>query len=497
MLLVVGRTRLLADPDTFWHIVVGRQIISSGNFMRTDPFTFTFSGQPWCAHQWLGECGMAVIEGCAGFDGLVVATCIMLAALYAWAGSRLIRNGLHWLVAVLVISLAMTASSYSYLVRPHVCTMVLLGISFGILCDFEQGKIRLQSIWWLLPLFVLWSNIHGGVLGGIATLTLAVLGWTTMKWMGKPSPIRDLRDAANLFALVAACCAGTLLNPYGLDTPRTWLKIMQSDLPNLIIEHAPLDPASPEGRMVLLFAAGYLIFLLGTLPTFPRVTWLLPVVWLYLTWTRIRHGPLFAIVATIAFADLLLYSRCTALLEKRKFFTRRPAQAEPSLFPFGTVVVVVIAMFGAAVCTKSIGALAGANWSWSRPDPEIWPQELLSDLKQLELPSVSTARIFNEQKFGGFLIYNTPGLRVFIDGRCELFGDKFMNAYVDAQQRPEAIEEWSDRYGFNVALTRTNSSFDQIFTKSVDWHTVRKTAIATLYARTHAAQNKVRPLSPQ
>ena len=34
--------------------------------------------------------------------------------------------------------------------------------------------------------------------------------------------------------------------------------------------------------------------------------------------------------------------------------------------------------------------------------------------------------------FGGFLIYHTPGFRVFIDDRCELYGDEFMVKYVKA-----------------------------------------------------------------
>ena len=35
-------------------------------------------------------------------------------------------------------------------------------------------------------------------------------------------------------------------------------------------------------------------------------------------------------------------------------------------------------------------------------------------------------RIFCEYAYGGFLIYHAPGYRVFIDDRCELFGDEFL-----------------------------------------------------------------------
>ena len=487
VLVTIGRTKFLADPDTFWHIIVGRQILQTGEFVKLDPFTFTFSGQPWIAHQWLGECTLAVIDHATGFDGLVLFASVLLAVLYAWAGGRLIQNGLNWLMAVLIISLAMSASTYSFLVRPHLCTMVLLGVTFGVLCEFEQGRITTNKMWWLVPLFVFWSNVHGGALGGLATFALCIAGWTVMFWLGKNSPIRQARDLVHLLLLIVICIAGTLVNPYGLDTPKTWRQIMQSDLPNLIIEHAPLDPTSLEGIMVLGFGLVYMTFLLGTLPNIPRITWLIPVVWLYLSWTRIRHGPLFAIVTTIALADLLAHSRCTMLLRKRRFFIDRD-QTSPtrSPWPVVTVILIVVLLFTAAAYRKWNLDASTSISGFTRPDPLIWPNELLPDLRALEAKSESaTVPIFNEQKFGGFLIYNCPSLRVFIDGRCELFGDDFMYRYDEARKRnPERIDEWSEQYGFKFALTITNSKFDKYLASASDWETIRRTPAATLHKRT-------------
>src|SRR5262249_15748385 len=51
-LLIAGRSRLFGDPGTLWHVVVGRQILASGQLPTTDSFTFTHAGQPWIAQQW-------------------------------------------------------------------------------------------------------------------------------------------------------------------------------------------------------------------------------------------------------------------------------------------------------------------------------------------------------------------------------------------------------------------------------------------------------------
>ena len=86
--------------------------------------------------------------------------------------------------------------------------------------------------------------------------------------------------------------------------------------------------------------------------------------------------------------------------------------------------------------------------------------------------------------FGGFLIYHTPGLRVFIDDRCELYGDEGLLAYVEALERdPARLDRWAREYGFELALTETGSGFDRYLRQSRGWVLVRETAAASLFRR--------------
>jgi hypothetical protein len=196
---------------------------------------------------------------------------------------------------------------------------------------------------WLVPLFVLWSNLHGGVLGGFGTLGLAAAGWTIAwaalrrpaRWssafrlsrdlsrhtlkreLQRPAPIRSLREAAIVWLCVAGCGLALLATPYGTGSLEAWLAIMSMSLPDLIIEHAPLDPRTPPGILAILL---FVIFT-GVFAATPRgrwrVTFWLPVVWFVLTCLRIRHAPLFAMLAGIALADLVPQSRLAAWLVRR------------------------------------------------------------------------------------------------------------------------------------------------------------------------------------
>ena len=153
---------LFRDPGTFFHIRMGEYILQSGQFPYKDFFSFTFSGEPWIAQQWLGECLMAFIHRIAGFDGLLLATAKILAGLYAWITHRLIRSGMHFLLVTMLIVFTLAASAFHFHVRPHILSILFLGIIFSLLLDFEAGRIKCACLFWMGPIFLIWANIHGG-----------------------------------------------------------------------------------------------------------------------------------------------------------------------------------------------------------------------------------------------------------------------------------------------------------------------------------------------
>ena len=161
--------------------------------------------------QWLAECGMAAVHRLAGWDGLLLATATLLAAVYAWIAARLLRGGLHLLPASLLLAVAMLVGAPQFHVRPLVLTIGLLGVTFAWLVDVEAGVKPPRQLWWLVPLFVLWTNLHGGVLAGLGTVGLCVAGWC--RCFGPLCRLRTMRpDSAGLTASVSSavgdCSAG-------------------------------------------------------------------------------------------------------------------------------------------------------------------------------------------------------------------------------------------------------------------------------------------------
>jgi hypothetical protein len=482
LLILFGRSLLFQDPGTFWHLVVGQQILASHHFPSTDIYSFTFYGHPWLANQWLMEGLMAFIYGRFGFDGLLVMTTAALAGLYTWLLARLLRAGLSVPLAALVLALVLAASSHHFHVRPHILSILFLAFTYARLCDYEAGRLQLRGLFWLWPLFIIWTNSHGAVLGGLGTLGLTLGGWTLARLLRQDSPIKTTKDLVALGVLLLGCILTAFLNPYGAELPKIWFTIVDSPaVAQLIHEHASLFREFWKNWPITAMGLFYLACLLGTLPRRPRVTWLIPLVWLVLACSRIRNAPLFAVTAALALADFFPQVRWAGWLGNRGsvIFRAPPASPGPprvglkSLGVPGTVVLLTVMV--------SLVSLRLSGHGLTRLDPRHWPLELLPDLARYEQAQPAGAPIMNDMLFGGFLIFYTPRLRVFIDDRCELYGDEFLVNYYRAE--PTFIDAWIKRSGAGVALTGPGSSLDIYFKNTAGWRLVRRTTAAALYRR--------------
>jgi len=61
--------QVLNDGDTFWHIRTGEWILSHHAVPWVDSFSYTFTGKPWLAHEWLSEVLLAVAYRGLGWTG--------------------------------------------------------------------------------------------------------------------------------------------------------------------------------------------------------------------------------------------------------------------------------------------------------------------------------------------------------------------------------------------------------------------------------------------
>jgi hypothetical protein len=490
LLAIAGRSRLLQDPGTLWHTLVGDEILARG-FPRADWLSFTFAGHPWIAHQWIGECLMSVLHTVGGLDALLLTSAGALALVFAFLHARLMAASVSAVWSVLVVALVGAASSLHFHVRPHLLSLFAFTWLFARLADVDADRKPLVALWPLPLVFLVWVNSHGAVVGGFATLGLFVAGWFATWLTGGSSPVRGWRDAVGVAALVVACIATIPVTPYGLDTARTWFAILSSPLlPLAIVEHASL--ARTGSWQVLGIAALYVAALVGAPRYALRASAVVPLVWLILAFDRVRHAPFFALAAGIALADLLPAARWAGALFRRGFQVRAAAVHAP-LLRLGAVAGIAMAAALASVAIV-VRVVPERTPVVARLDPTHWPTELVPALQALQRELPDGAPILNDMLLGAFVAYEAPRLRVFVDDRWELYGDEFMLGYIRGER--EWLDGWVERAGITVAFAENHSGLQRYLERDGRWKLVASSQAASLYRRVHVQTRASGPRTP-
>jgi hypothetical protein len=480
------RERAFADAGTLWHTIVGDKILADG-FMTTDPFTYTHPGRTWIPQQWGGEVLMALAHRIAGLDTLLLAFATGVAALFTWVFYRLRRVGMHWLFAGALTLGACFVASFHFYIRPHLATIAFLTVTTAVLIEFDRGRLSLGRLALLIPLFVVWTNVHGGVLGGLLSFGVAAAGWALSYLSSRPGPITSVRGGFTVLGILIACALTPFDNPFGMEMIHTWQRIVGSTVMKEVVnEHKPLDPTAAVDQLLIAFGLAYCVLFAGVLPTARRefrATWLIPLVWMVLTIKGIRQGPLFVATAMVVLADFWPYTRWQELLRKYGDSLAYGDAKPAGVGTFALPVVLVGVAFALQVAGVSV-PLVGRGWA--RPPVQYVPTDLTPAIVA-ELETHPDARLFNDCNLGGYLIYYHPGREIFMDDRFELYGDAWLREYVEAVwNHPERVEDYCDRYQCTHALVGVETPqtpYDTYLSASPRWAEVARGKGAVLFRR--------------
>jgi len=153
-----------ADAD--WLAALGRDVARSWSIPGDVPFAQAASGG-WHNVPVLGELVFHGLQASLGTRGLVVAQ-VVAVAICLWLVSVDLRRAQvpDAPAALVLIMVAFAAAPALLVVRSQLFSLALFPALFLLLREEERRPSR--RIWLLVPLVALWSNLHGGVLLGVA-----------------------------------------------------------------------------------------------------------------------------------------------------------------------------------------------------------------------------------------------------------------------------------------------------------------------------------------
>jgi hypothetical protein len=211
-----GAQTLLGDGDTGWHLRTGEWILAHGRVPDRDIFSFTRSGQPWFAWEWLWDVLFGWLHLHAGMAAVVLASSLVLALTFALL-FRMARRSSDALVALALTLVAAAGSAGHWLARPHLFTMLFTVIFYSILERTSRESGVPRRLWLLPPLMVLWTNLHGGFFVGILLIAAYAAGQfaVLLRETGGDERRQALRRGRRYLLTAAGCGVATFVNPYG------------------------------------------------------------------------------------------------------------------------------------------------------------------------------------------------------------------------------------------------------------------------------------------
>src|SRR5690348_7841679 len=164
LLLLIRGDSLLNDPDMLWQIKIGQWIVAHHAVPFTDIYSFTRAGAPWMSSSWLAQVLLAEAFALAGWAGVVILSRLAPAPGFALF-TRILCRFLPPLQVSVVVGAVLVLSMSHLLARPHVLALpVMIAWVSGLVSASGRGKAPPFS---LLPLMILWANLHGGFVFGL------------------------------------------------------------------------------------------------------------------------------------------------------------------------------------------------------------------------------------------------------------------------------------------------------------------------------------------
>lgn len=451
----VGRVLILPN-DFWWHIRVGAIIWHEHTIPRHDLFSFTRYGAPWTYQAWLAEV-LLYLAYAGGGAALVILVHALTVTLGYTIPLRDLARRLGPRPAALATLYAAGISMWNWNVRPQTFTFLLFGI---LLVLIERHRARGGAIlWWTLPLFALWGNLHGGFVFGLAYL------WTYIAavLIRQSLAARRVRLLPSLLAPGVAATLAVGLTPWGpMGMVRYVLGFLQSKVTvQLNPEFSPLTLRHPDGK--LFFASLIILLLVHVITGYrPRLDQGLPLL-------AFALAALWAHRAISWYGFVLIPVLAEAL---HVAWPGRPSE-QPSLLSGAIVLILLVNAF-----------LMLPWWRGALPTP-LFPDGYLAPTTPVQATAYlcrnvgENARVYQNQVFASYQIWACPRLKVFIDTRLELYPTALWDDYLAVEQARFDWEEILRRYRIThlflstfyqphtIRAARASSCWEEIYADEV------------------------------
>ncbi len=445
------------DTDLGWHLRYGKQIFENHSVWKNNQIGFFLTGYQWAHSYSLYQLLTFTIFKYFSFGGLAVLGSLIMAASFFFileTRPKLDLLSMIGLIFIVVISLPITNLG----IRSQLFSFLGLCFLYWLVV---KKPLSLKTVLLLNVFFVLWANLHGGFILGLILLGLVLL---EKLWR------KDYSSSRTLFiSLTTSSLSIIFLNPFGW---RIFLEVYRHSwypLNKLIAEWVAPNPLS----LILIFSSiGAVAIVLLSRENPLKLIKRKNSFSLFFSWL------LFLILAFRARRNLSFFGLSSFFLLNH-LLRQNGSRLSRIILISLSFLVIVWRFFHFPQLNKNCQFVCQSQRA-SQP---------CSAAKYLQDHPESCQNIFNTYEWGGFLAWQLPHHKTFVDGRMPAWptpeNKSPYSIYLEIIQARPGFEESLKTYGADCLFIGNGTFLDLELEKNPDhlWKKIYEDKQATIYQR--------------
>lgn len=450
-LIYILLTRTPVDADVWWHLRAGQAMVEQKQILLTDVFSFTRNGTEWVNAFWVSEILLYSLYAIGKY--FAIAFFVASAGVVTFYLISRRRFGNPFVNGFVLILAAITAAPI-WGPRPQI-------LSFFLIALLDDWLINKRAKWFLILLFALWANVHGGWIWGFLLIIAHIAGEIITQFANQE---KNWNEAKSLFGWFALSALAIGLNPNGLSI---WILPFQQINVSLQIQ----EWLSPDFHQIAFHPFLWMIFLLLLFAPFskkPNWSQIFKALgFAYLTFFSQRNIALFAIVA----APLLIDWMNSALQHFQRDIRVKPRGELPRPLRLLINSTLILALIIVAL---------GNTYLLSQPEKVDvnYPVNAIKWIKENQ----PQGNLFNSYNWGGYLLWTLPEYPVFVDGRADLYGNEMINQWHQVVSGNENAIHILDEWQINLILIEPYWEITRIL-EANGWQKVFEDEQAVIFTR--------------
>lgn len=442
----------LPTDDLGRHIKAGQIIWQTQSVPKVNLFSYAEPQHAFINHHWLSELLFYWVYSVLGFSGLVILKITVLLLAFGLLYFLTIRRSNFWwatLFGFLSILIFVERTD----VRPEMFSYLLVAIYLLIFHLYTTGKTKV--IWWLIPLQLLWVNLHiYFFLGPFLILVFFIqqlINQSHLKWWQDLKRfLPHSRPAApiySLFWLTLACFLVLVINPNFIQGALYPLFVLQNYGYDIVENKSPFflqdlmqNPAILHFKILISLIIIAFVFNHRRTTLFDFITGAFAI---FLGWFALRNFPLTVLLAlpVLAVNFHQAFNRFFNWLEYKLGNHLNYIQLSLSI-----VVIAFLSLISYANYTQQ----TRLAFIYTK-HPGIGITQGSADVAQFYLNYKIQGPVFNNFDIGSYLdFYLYPQQQTFVDNRPEAFTPEFWQfVYIPAQSDPAWWQAFDNHYQFN------------------------------------------------